>query len=81
MFFYLYNLFFGGCFFRSVFFVDLLFIFKGIVVVFFLFGVEGVIKVVFIVVVFVVEEEFKDLLFVLIVEVWVMWLVSVFCYV
>ena len=77
MFFHLHNLPLGGRLLRSVFLVDLLLIFKGIAAVLLLSGAEGVTKAVSTATALVVEEEPKDLSPVLIVEVWVMWPVSV----
>ena len=77
MFSHLHNLPLGGRLLRSVFLVDLLLIFKGTAAVLLLSGAEGVTKAVSTVAALAVEEEPKDLSPVLIVEVWVMWPVSV----
>ena len=57
--------------------MDLLLIFKGTAAVLVLSGAEGVTKAVCTTAALVIEEEPKDLSPVLIVEVWVMWPVSV----
>ena len=67
----------GGRLLRTVFLVDLLLIYKGTAAVLLLSGAEGVTKAVSTAAALVVEEEPKGLSPVLIVEVWVMWPVSV----
>ena len=74
---HLHNLPLGGRLLRSVFLVDLLLILKGTAAVLLLSGAEGVTMAVSTAAALLVEEEPKDLLPVLIVEVRVMWPVSV----
>lgn len=77
MFSHLHNLPLGGRHLRSVFLVDLPHIFKGTAATLLLSGAEGIAKAVSTVAALVVKEEPRDLSPVLIVEVWVMWPVSV----